>query len=433
MEVLLFEEKMSEVENELREASEGMRKITVKRRKAEGEGLRVSGTSRVILDRKTVSENQSSEGEAGLAGRCSKAQHTQNNATRQRTHHNTPHVTSHTSPHRPPSTHTDTAQHTRPPRHRHITITRVATVPPRGCPGNANHVIWKPCFFACVRVVCCFGDSGTVSPLHASEVGCANSGSTVGLCSDLPFMVQVSIFLHAGVGLQASPRCSAVSTLSPSRQIPCARSTADRQATCQVASTQASTSKNESTKVCVPLAHDFELVDMLARKVVLWITPSGGKDAQTAVRRPPPDLWQKVQSEAELNKRLLAELGEVFRSVTSSPPARCEEGARDQQAQAQRLQEGKKNRPSKRKAERDDSLVGGQRLVDRMSKSTLNDPLVRIKQFLRAERDAESTGKDKKINVRVKIVRAPVVAMVDPVVRSLWGRLLARRSRTTGC
>ena len=42
-------------------------------------------------------------------------------------------------------------------------------------------------------------------------------------------------------------------------------------------------------KVFIPLAHVFEL-DMLARKVVLWITPSGGKDAQTAVRRAPPGL-----------------------------------------------------------------------------------------------------------------------------------------------
>ena len=72
------------------------------------------------------------------------------------------------------------------------------------------------------------------------------------------------------------------------RQIPGACSTADRQATCQVASTQASTSQNESTKVFVPLAHDFELVVVPARKVVLWITPSGAKDAQTAVRRPLP-------------------------------------------------------------------------------------------------------------------------------------------------
>ena len=54
----------------------------------------------------------------------------------------------------------------------------------------------------------------------------------------------------------------------------------------QVASTQASTSENESTKVCVPLAQGL-LVDLLARKVVLWITPSGGKDAQAAVRRQP--------------------------------------------------------------------------------------------------------------------------------------------------
>ena len=72
------------------------------------------------------------------------------------------------------------------------------------------------------------------------------------------------------------------------------------------------------------------------------------------------DLWGGGQSEAELNKRL-------FRSLTSSPPARRDEGARGQQTQLQRHQQGKKNRRAKRKAARDDSLVGGlQRLVDRM-------------------------------------------------------------------
>ena len=83
---------------------------------------------------------------------------------------------------------------------------------------------------------------------------------------------------------------------------------------------------------------------------------------------PLPDSSGGGQSKAELNKRLLAGLGELFRSVTSSLPARREEGARDQQTQSQRLQQGKKNRRAKRKAERDNSLVGGlQRLVDRMS------------------------------------------------------------------
>ena len=84
-----------------------------------------------------------------------------------------------------------------------------------------------------------------------------------------------------------------------------------------------------------------------------------------------------------MTKRVLAGLGELFRSVTSSLPARRKEGARDQQTQSQRLQQGKRNRRAKRKAERDNSLVGGlQRLVDRMSKSTHSgDPLVRLKQF----------------------------------------------------
>ena len=110
------------------------------------------------------------------------------------------------------------------------------------------------------------------------------------------------------------------------------------------------------------------------------------------------DLWGGGQSGAELNKRLLPGLGELLRSVTSSPPARREEGARDQQAQPQRHQQGKKYRRAKRKAERDNSLVGGlQRLVDRTSKPTFSgDPLVRLKQFVQAaEKDTESPGKDK--------------------------------------
>ena len=133
------------------------------------------------------------------------------------------------------------------------------------------------------------GGLGTVSPLHASEVPwiMRNQGLLLGCAVVLILCVQVDFFLHAVVGLQASPRFSAVGALSPSRQIPGARSTADRQATCQVASTQAVLSENESTKVCVPLAHDSELVDLLARKVVLWITPSGGTPKQQCEDHPP--------------------------------------------------------------------------------------------------------------------------------------------------
>ena len=47
---------------------------------------------------------------------------------------------------------------------------------------------------------------------------------------------------------------------------------------------------------------------------------------------PLPYLWGRGQSEAELKKRLFAALGELLRSVTSSPPARGEEGTRDQQS-----------------------------------------------------------------------------------------------------
>ena len=139
------------------------------------------------------------------------------------------------------------------------------------------------------------------------------------------FVVQVSIFLHAVVGLQASPRFSAVDALSPSRQIPGRRRMADRQATCQVASTQAAISENESTKVFVTLASLW-----LCRLAKLSCGPLRlvGRTPKQQCEDPLPDLWGGGQSEAELNKRLLAGLGELLRSVTSSPLARREEGVR---------------------------------------------------------------------------------------------------------
>ena len=85
-----------------------------------------------------------------------------------------------------------------------------------------------------------------------------------------------------------------------------------------------------------------------------------------------PDLVG--QSEAELNKRLWAGLGELLRSVTSSTPSCASRGgcARGQQTQSQRHPHGQKNRRAKSKDEHDNSLVGGlQRLVERMSKSTV--------------------------------------------------------------
>ena len=138
-----------------------------------------------------------------------------------------------------------------------------------GAPGNAEHAIWKPCFFACVRVVSCSG-------------GLWDSLSSPRFCSWMcefrvycwvvqwsPFCGASPIFLHTVVGLQASPRFSAVGALSQCRQIRGARSTADRQATCQVASTHSSRSYES----------------------VCSVGPSGGKDAQTAVRKLLPDLW----------------------------------------------------------------------------------------------------------------------------------------------
>ena len=68
--------RVSEEEIELLETSEEMRELVVGKRKATAEGWRVSDASRVVLDRKTPSEIESTEAEAGLRGttirRCSK-------------------------------------------------------------------------------------------------------------------------------------------------------------------------------------------------------------------------------------------------------------------------------------------------------------------------------------------------------------------------
>ena len=60
--VLVLEEKISEVENELHDASAEMRKLSVEKWKAEAEGLSVSDTSKAVLGEWTVSGAPSSEG-----------------------------------------------------------------------------------------------------------------------------------------------------------------------------------------------------------------------------------------------------------------------------------------------------------------------------------------------------------------------------------
>ena len=130
-------------------------------------------------------------------------------------------------------------------------------------------------------------------------------------CNGLPCNVQV-ILLQPVVGLHASPGFSAVGSLSPCRQIPGARSTVDRQATCQVAATQAATPKSESAKMFVPLAAEPALVVVWTRKVVLGTLRLVGRTPKQQCEDPLPDLWKGVQSEAELNKRLLAGLAPSF-------------------------------------------------------------------------------------------------------------------------
>ena len=72
-----------------------------------------------------------------------------------------------------------------------------------GAPGHANHVSRKP-WFACVRVDCRqFRDCATMSLLHASAVGCANSESPAGLCSDL--VIRVARMAMSADAVAATP------------------------------------------------------------------------------------------------------------------------------------------------------------------------------------------------------------------------------------
>ena len=70
--ILVLSDKISE-ENELHEAREEMRKLTVERKKAEVDGF--SNTARVASDVKAVSGTQNCEGEAGLAGAAERRCH----------------------------------------------------------------------------------------------------------------------------------------------------------------------------------------------------------------------------------------------------------------------------------------------------------------------------------------------------------------------
>ena len=198
------------------------------------------------------------------------SRHTKHRKTRQRT------PTTH-------STHTSTCtntQNTHNTHHHHQGLERSLHA---GAPGNCNHDIWKP-RFACVRVDGCSGDYATVSLLHASAVGCARLG-----CAVISLMMCKCFFFQAVVGLHASPRFSTVGSLSPCQQIPGARNTADRQATCQVASTQPSTPKTESTKVFASLAAELAMVVVWTRKSCLWDHSNlVGRTPKQQCEDPPP-------------------------------------------------------------------------------------------------------------------------------------------------
>ena len=140
-----------------------------------------------------------------------------------------------------------------------------------GAQGSADHVIWKPCFFACVRVVCCSGDCGTVSPLHTSEVGCANTGLLrfavvlILWCNSQFFSTQ-SLVCKSPHDSQQLVRCLRVgkSLVRAARRIGRRRVKWPRRRP----------------------RYPRMRVRMWARKVVLWITPSGGKDANSSAKTP---------------------------------------------------------------------------------------------------------------------------------------------------
>ena len=80
------------------------------------------------------------------------------------------HSTRHRALHNTPHTHINVHEHAKTPQHTHTSPSPGGqTVPPRGC------VLCKPCFFACVRIVCCSGDGqsllSTLLKLHVRIQG----------------------------------------------------------------------------------------------------------------------------------------------------------------------------------------------------------------------------------------------------------------------
>ena len=118
-----------------------------------------------------------------------------------------------------------------------------------------------------------------------------------------------------------------------------------------------------------------------------------------------------------MNKKLLAGLGELLRSVTSSLPARREEGARDQQTQSKGDQQERKiDAPSAKPSVTTVWWEVCRGLVERTVEADIQvvTPWCVSSSSLRLLRKTpRAQARTKRVNVRMKRVRALVVAVVS--------------------
>ena len=173
-----------------------------------------------------------------------------------------------------------------------------------------------------MHVDCCSGDCGTVSPLHASEVGCANLGSTVRLCSALSCMVQ---------GLNFSYRQSMdCKLLHDSQQlVRCLRVGKSMvRAAQRIDRRRVKWPRRRPRHSRMRVRRCFFRWRMFLSRRICWLAKLSCGSVRLVGWTPKqqcedslPDLWGAGQSEAELNKRLLPGLGELLRSVTSTRSA----------------------------------------------------------------------------------------------------------------
>ena len=206
------------------------------------------------------------------------------NAHASRSTHKTTHRThfaAHTDQHTTTHTHTNMRSPHTPQTliNTHITITRSRN-------GPSMRVAWvmlNTSFRSDDSRVCGsfavnFG-TGRQSLLHASAVGCANSGSPAGLCSDLPCDVQVFSLPSRRWFACLTTIISSWCVVSVSANPWCVQ---------RIGRRRVKWPRRRPRLRRVRVRRCLYRWVVWTREVVSGNTPSGGKDAQTTVRRPPP-------------------------------------------------------------------------------------------------------------------------------------------------